>query len=331
MGIVKDSLYHFANKKHLSFFREQTIFPYYHIINENKVAHIKHLYPYKSESRFKLDLDVLIKNYRPIQPKNLFGNGKIRNGFLLTFDDGLSEMYSTVYPILKEKNISAIFFINPLYVDNKRLFYKHGISLAIELLNQKGLSENKKNEIAGVLQSEGADLQGLTGQLRGIKYRDKDLVYQVLNILDFDTQQYLEEHKPCLTSSQIEEMAQNGFFFGGHTMSHPPMNELTLEKQKAEVIESIEWLKQNFQIDYSFFAFPFSDRKISKRLIRELFEYDENLLIFGNAGIKNDIDHRIIQRFSLENPSLEVEKKIITENLYKYFNKSIGKYHIKRK
>ena len=79
------------------------------------------------------------------------------------------------------------------------------------------------------------------------------------------------------------------------------------------------------------FAFPFSDKSASKKLLTTLFAYDKNIRIFGNAGIKKDVDSRIIQRFSLENPHKVIEKQIVTENLYKYFNRLIGKYHISRK
>lgn len=96
-------------------------------------------------------------------------------------------------------------------------------------------------------------------------------------------------------------------------------------------MDSVEWLKQNFLINYSFFAFPFSDKSVSKKLVHKLFEYDKNIKLFGNSGLKKDIDTRIIQRFSLENPSKNTEKQLVTENLYKYFNKLTGNYNIKRK
>jgi len=54
-------------------------------------------------------------------------------------------------------------------------------------------------------------------------------------------------------------------------------------------------------------------------------------LVFGNSGLKKDIDPRIIQRFSLENPNKETAKQIVAENLYKRYNQLAGKYHIQRK
>jgi peptidoglycan/xylan/chitin deacetylase (PgdA/CDA1 family) len=114
-------------------------------------------------------------------------------------------------------------------------------------------------------------------------------------------------------------------------MSHPPLNQLSHEDQKNQIIDSIEWLKSNFGIQYSYFAFPFSDKGISRKLMYELFEYDQQLLIFGNSGLKKDIDARIIQRFSLENPNRKTSKVIISENLYKIYNMLIRKYNIHRK
>ncbi len=126
-------------------------------------------------------------------------------------------------------------------------------------------------------------------------------------------------------------MIDEGYYFGGHTMSHPRLNILPPEEQEKEVINSIEWLKNTFKINYSLFAFPFTDKGISKQLINKIFEYDKRTLIFGNSGLKKDIDSRIIQRFSLENPAENTIKRIITENLYKFYNKAIFKYSIKRK
>ena len=163
-----------------------------------------------------------------------------------------------------------------------------------------------------------------------LKFSEREKIKEVLELLNIDIKAHLKQNQPYITKEQIQEIINDGFFFGGHTMTHPPLNQLTHEEQKSEIINSINWLKENFNINYSLFAFPFSDKTISKKLLNELFEYDNNIKLFGNSGLKKDIDKRIIQRFSLENPKKQTEKQIVTENLYKYFNKLIGKYNIKR-
>ncbi|MFI0428394.1 polysaccharide deacetylase family protein [Mariniflexile sp. HMF6888] len=331
MGIVKDTLFKVSNKKFLPIFNKQTIFPYYHIVRDNQVAHIENLYEFKNCSQFISDLNLLTKIYKPLIPKDVLENKISNNSFLLSFDDGLQEVYTIIYPILKEKNIKAIFFINPNFVDNNEGLYKHYISIIITYLKNNGFEKDTLDKISDKFSFTYNSVTEFKQKFINIKFTEREKVNDVLNFLNINIEDYLKTHKLYITKEQIQEMMNDGFYFGGHTMSHPYLDKLSHEEQKAEIINSIDWLKHNFDINYSLFAFPFSDKSISKKLLEELLEYDGNIKIFGNSGLKKDIDFRIIQRFSLENPNKQIDKTIVEENLYKYFNKVIGKYHIKRK
>ncbi|GAA3636576.1 polysaccharide deacetylase family protein [Flavivirga jejuensis] len=331
MGIVKDILYKISSKRFLPVFKDQSIFPYYHIVRNNQVNHIEHLYSFKNKEQFLNDIDILSNNYRPLEPKELLENSIKKNTFLLSFDDGLKEVYTVIYPILKKKNIKAIFFINPNFIDNKEGLYKHYISIIISNLKGKNFEISSLDKISDIFSFSYTTIEDFKQKFTSIKYAEREKVHDVLNFLDINIEDYLNIHKPYITKEQIQEMIKDGFYFGGHTMGHPPLVQLSHEEQKVEIINSIDWLKQNFDINYSLFSFPFSDRSISKKLLEELLEYDNDIKIFGNSGLKKDMDERIIQRFSLENPNKQTEKSIVLENLYKYFNMVIGKYHIKRK
>ncbi len=330
MGIVKDILYKVSDKRFLPVFKNQSIFPYYHIIKDIKVDHIENLYSFKNKEQFLFDIDILNSHYKSLDPKNLLENSLKKNSFLLSFDDGLQEIYTEVYPILKKKNIKAIFFINPSFVDNREGLYKHYISIIISNLKSKNYEKSSLDKISEIFSFSYHNIEEFKQKFTNIKYTERGKVNDVLNFLNINIEAYLKSHKPYITKEQIQEMVDDGFYFGGHTMTHPPLIQLSYEEQKAEIINSIDWLKRHFNISYSFFSFPFSDRSISKKLIESLLEYDSNIKIFGNSGLKKDMDDRIIQRFSLENPTKQTEKRIVQENLYKYFNKVIGKYHIKR-
>jgi peptidoglycan/xylan/chitin deacetylase (PgdA/CDA1 family) len=330
MGIVKDILYKISSKNYLKRLNKQSVFPYYHLVRDDKVAHIEHLYRYKNIAQFTNDLEILCDNYQRLAPGDLVNDKFSDNQFLLTFDDGLSEIYTVIYPILKRKGIKAIFFVNPDFVDNTEGLYKHYISIILTEMYKGGFNKGIADQIAHIFGFTYAMPSDFKKQFIAVKYADRHKMAQVFALLGLDINAYLKEHKPYITKEQIQEMLDDGFYFGGHTMSHPPLNQLTVEAQKAEIINSIEWLKTNFNIKYSLFAFPFSDKAISKKLLDALFRYDSNIKMFGNSGIKKDVDSRIIQRFSLENPDKDVSKVIVTENFYKYFNKAIGKYKIKR-
>lgn len=320
-----------ASSKLIPFFTQQTIFPYYHIVRNNKVDHIEYLYSYKNEEQFRKDIDFLLQHYKPIQSIDELRNRQLKNSFLISFDDGLEEVYSVAFPILKEKNIKAFFFLNPNFIDNMDSLYKHDISVIIKHLNANQFDEKKAKKIASMMQFDFASSEEFISKFKNTKFADRHKIKEIIAFLGIDMKHYLTNQKVYLSKAQIQEMLDYGMFFGGHTMSHPPLAQLSHEEKKAEIIESIEWIKKNFNIDYSAFAFPFTDKNNSKKLFEELFEYDKNSLIFGNSGLKKDIDNRIIQRFSLENPNKKTAKIIVAEHLYKLFNKMTGNYQIKRK
>ena len=332
MGFIKDILGIIATNKLLFLCSKQTIFLTNHLVNDIKVDHIKHLYQFKNTVQFHQDCETLQHNYQAINIDELLVQKTIpENSFLLTFDDGLAEIYKFIFPILNNKNIKAIFFINPNFVNNQKMLYKHKISLIIDDLTKKEFPEDKLNAICKILDICYNTTNKFVHTIKNTKYSESDKLDTVCELLKIDIQQYLYQHQPYITKSQIQEMIDAGYYFGGHTMSHPRLNELSHEQQKAEILQSINWLKSNFDIQYSMFAFPFTDKNISRKLINELFAYDQNILIFGNSGLKRDIDPRIIQRFSLENPKYSAAKTIVVENLYKYYNMIIGKYKIIRK
>lgn len=330
MGIVKDILYKMSDLKYLKSVNKQSVFPYYHIVSNETVPHIKYLYSYKNIQHFESDIKLLSKNYISPTINNVIEKNVKENTFLFTFDDGLSEVYSTIYPILKENKLPAVFFINPDYVDNLKMMYKHRLSVLLSFLEKVNFDKKTLDEIAEICQFEYQDVDSFKEKFLKLKFVQEKEIDRVFELLGIDERKYLVENRLYITKAQIREMMDDGFYFGGHSMSHRPLNELNYEEQKKEIIDSVQWLKDNFGISYSLFAFPFSDKEISAKLIKELFEYDPNIILFGNSGIKKDIDSRIIQRFSLENPTKDTAKVLVRENLYKYYNKLIGKYKIKR-
>ena len=331
MGIVKDILYKVSNKKLLPRFRSQTIFPCYHIVKDDKVEHIENLYEYKNQEQFLNDLKVFESHYQPMEPGEILKSRHSKNRFLLTFDDGLHEVYTVIYPILKSRNIRAIFFINPNFIDNEEGLYRHYISIIIAHLEKNNFKSSMLEKISEYFAITYTSPKDFVKKIKKIRYSERNQLHKALELLNIDIKKYLKHKKLYMTKEQIQEMINDGYYFGAHTMNHPPLNQLTFAEQKEEIIQSIQWLKNNFSLDYSFFAFPFSDKPASKKLIEELFKYNSEIILFGNSGLRKDIDDRIIQRFSMEDPKKDAAKQIITENFYKYYNMIIGKYNLRRR
>ena len=335
MGLLKNLLYSASSEKMLNFFTDQTIFTYYHTVNNEKLNYLDNLFSFKNEKHFKNDIELLLNNYQPLNPdfflKDFKSNQIPKNHFLLTFDDGLSQIFDVIAPILYEKKISAIFFVNPHYIDNKNFFVRHVISVLIDIILNNKYDKEIIQEINYLLSLKKSSSKSLLiNDLKKINFDSENILLRITELLKVDINTELKKKKPFISKNQIKEMIDMGFYFGGHTMTHPRLNTINYNDQKKEIIDSINWLKLNFKINYSFFFFFYTDRGISKKLIKSIFKYDNSSIVFGNSGLKKDFDERIIQRFSLEKPNQNTSKLIVSENLYKFCNKLIGNYNITR-
>jgi len=115
------------------------IHPSYHAVSDEDLPHLKHLYEVKSIKRFLKDLDYYLAKYEPVSMSDWYesslGREKLKKpAVVLSFDDGLREIFDVVLPILTSKGVPATFFVNPSFIDNNELFYKYKASLVLDRL-----------------------------------------------------------------------------------------------------------------------------------------------------------------------------------------------------
>ena len=67
---------------------------------------------------------------------------------------------------------------------------------------------------------------------------------------------WLNQH-PLLDWQQVAELAQKGFSFGSHSISHPVLPELTAEDAQHEIADSKAELQEHTGQPVEFFAYPF--------------------------------------------------------------------------
>jgi peptidoglycan/xylan/chitin deacetylase (PgdA/CDA1 family) len=60
---------------------------------------------------FRRQIRFLIENYPIVHPDRLLSGGEIRNGVLLTFDDGYEDFGQTVLPVLREFGVPALLYL----------------------------------------------------------------------------------------------------------------------------------------------------------------------------------------------------------------------------
>lgn len=281
---------------------KKNIFPFYHTVSDKRLIHIDQLYPLKSIDQFQRELDFFQKNYINISLIELISlyqkNGFIpqKNYFHLSFDDGLKESYSTIAPILKERDLDATFFINPNFIGNLEIFYRYKIALILEKIKDKNLKKELINY-----------------SIHDLKKIDELIKEQEIKLYEVDI--YLNEN-------EINKLIHLGFTIGAHSMNHPYYRDISFEKQLIETNESLDFIQKKFNLNYRVFSFPFTDDGVSKKF----FENIETDFTFGTAGIKDDKISTNIQRLPMDNcisnPAIFIKK-----NRYKFYIQKLLQKH----
>lgn len=65
-----------------------------------------------------------------------------------------------------------------------------------------------------------------------------------------------QESTPSLTWDQVLEMSENGISIGSHTLTHPWLTEVTVEKARYEIVESKARLEERLGRPVRLFAYP---------------------------------------------------------------------------
>jgi len=314
----------------------KVIFPFYHSVSDNELRHLKHLYNVKSQKAFRKDIDFFLKYYKPLEVDdivNAIENDKpIKNGFLLTFDDGFREIYDIVVPILKEKGVPAVFFLNTAFIDNKELFFRCKASLLIDSVQSMTFNEIQQKKICATVGKDVFSKELLIKHIKSVGYNSKSILDDLAKIFDYNFEAYLANERPYLTEEQIRSIIHDGFLVGSHSVDHPRFDQLELVDQMKQVNNSLNYLNEKFQLKYKLFSFPFTDEGISTSFFRTIYNDQNRItdLSFGTAGIKSDTITRNIQRIPMEKFPYSAWVKLLFQYFYWAIKIPFGKNEIKR-
>jgi peptidoglycan/xylan/chitin deacetylase (PgdA/CDA1 family) len=214
-------------------------------------------------STFKLQLDFLVQNY------NLIAWPRLRDylalaaplperACLLTFDDGVQDHYINVYPALKQRGLSGLFFALARKT-GMPLTLAHKIHFLIARLGIERLREAYLELLAAP--------QRLAFELADARYRpafeanslaDEVDIFKLVLQRDLSTisEPILGElfrlhigpeveiaSQFFLSAEQMAQMAAGGMYFGGHSQSHPWFDWIPADSQRKEIEASRRWLE----------------------------------------------------------------------------------------
>ena len=280
------------------------IFPFYHGVAAHTPVHVKHLYPMPTPEQFEKDLEFLLTHFSPISLQDLLNESQPRPRtpkpqFHLSFDDGLSLCMDPIKPILLKKGIPATFFLNSDFVGNRDLFYRYKSSILIDHILKHPLEADCLNRIGAILKLSLNSPDQLCKQLKEVSFRNKHMLDPIAQLLEVDFSHFLENEEPYMNEFQVEELIEEGFTIGGHSVNHPLYYELTEGEQIEQSLQSVDYVCKRFSLPYRVFAFPFTDHGVSQTVFESLFAGGIQAS-FGTAGLKRDLFPNHYQRIPME-------------------------------
>lgn len=269
---------------------------FYHVISDEYLPHIQNMYAYKSPRQFEADLAYLREHFHPISYSQFRRQVKLQGhaapgSVLLSFDDGCSECYHVVRPLLLKYDIPCIFFITTSLIDNRSMLYRHKVSLCIERIcaAEEGWQRAKLVEIGRTFSQEMPDVRSFVRWIKLNKSGDVGVTDQISQMLEIDLEQYMREHEPYLTREEICGLAEDGFTIGSHSTSHAKLNSVPAGGLQAEIVESCRVIREITGEEEIPFAFPFSAYGIDRGLLAKIrASHPEVGMLFDSKGIREE-------------------------------------------
>tara|TARA_Y100001970_G_scaffold293438_1_gene440207 strand:- start:13956 stop:14966 length:1011 start_codon:yes stop_codon:yes gene_type:complete len=298
--IEKNSIFHSA----ISHFENKSLrIIFYHTVTDNKRNYYFNSF---NIATFKKQIKFFKKHYNIISLNEAIeranNNKSLEKCLVITFDDGFSECYTTIAPILLEENISATFYVISDVIDNADMMWRNKLIYLESCLDKKKINKIKQafsNKYKNILHIIDKSLLEFSDYWNYLSIKNNvNIIWDIVS--DEPLKDFLEKNKPYLTSSQIIDLHNSGFTIGSHSKSHPRFNVLKLNEIKDEISGSINTIFEKTNIKVDSFSYPFGIRAAPK------FEED---IINSNQlksilGIKNSF-RNYRDTFSWERDYLE--------------------------
>jgi peptidoglycan/xylan/chitin deacetylase (PgdA/CDA1 family) len=235
----------------------------------------------------------------------LDGNAALPSGAaLLTFDDGFVDHYETVFPVLRERGLSAAFFVShDSCGPSPSLLGVHKTHFLLARLGAEAFGRavigaceasqtlpNGHRGVFGADRWEEADDQAVKHLINyELPFAEADRVLESLfarhigDSSSFARGLYLD-------ARMIREMADAGMAFGYHTRSHRMLSRLSASEQSQELRDGVQWIRGLTGQSAVSFCYPWGGTRTYTRETLSLLDHAGYSLAFNTVRRRLRLD-----------------------------------------
>lgn len=224
------------------------------------------------------------------------------NEIVLTFDDGLRNNLSVVYPLLRELQVPATLFVCPDLISSGRWLWNHEARCRLQSLEPEALSAVRSKLLAA-----NVSVDGIVEWIKTLKPAQRRWAQEMIRqaTSDFRATPAQSEAYDMMTWEELTSLDPALITVGSHTLSHPILTTLPAEELDRELRESRRVLEQKLNREIPFFCYP--NGSYDERVYQAV-KNNYSAAVTTETGVlghKNEIDlHRLPRIPSAENPAL---------------------------
>jgi peptidoglycan/xylan/chitin deacetylase (PgdA/CDA1 family) len=214
--------------------------------------------------QFTQQMEYIKAHYQPITFATLLqyldrGDKPPRGAAIVTFDDGFADNYHNAFPVLRRLDMPATIFLSTGYIDSQETFWYEKLSYAVMTTRANVVVTSTLGSLT--INNKAASRRELIASVvLKLKLVPDDVRLASLEDL---YAQLLPGHKwphdprsGPVTWDQVKEMSANNIEFGSHSVTHPVLSRVTLDKLAFEVEHSKHRIESELQKPIQVIAYP---------------------------------------------------------------------------
>lgn len=258
-------------------------------------------------AEFERQMKYLARNFRMASLDDIAGGNFPVNGHkccvAVTFDDGYRDNFTYALPILKKLGIPATIFLATGCIESGEIPWYDQVRLAFKLTVQPRLSLGALGGPCASLETDARRVEASERTLAWLRSLDESGRRRGLAEVfrELAVPAGLNLRNTMLRWEDIRLMAKQGISFGAHTVTHPVLAGLSVQRLQEEIGGSKRAVEARLQLPVRHFAYPFGKHADfspqAKRVVQEAGFQTAATTVFGING--QDDDRFELKRFGL--------------------------------